>query len=363
MIKVLYVMDHLAGGGAEKLLNDLLPLNDGFITDVLILTEKNGKYIESLRKKGIKIESVPDKIRGRLNQISYIGTYIKNKTYDIIHANLFPVTYYCSIAKKYFVKDFPKLVMTEHSTDNKRRHIRCFKTIERWIYKEYDSIIAISKETKDALVSWLDVETIDSKCIVIENGVELKRYQNANYYSRNEIFTNIKNDDILLCMVGTIKALKNHELMINIMASLPQKYKLLIVGEGPLKEKISEMVRKKKLVSRVKFLGFRADVPEIIKTSDVIVIPSKWEGFGLVAVEAMACGKPVIASDVPGLSDVVDQGGLKATTRQQFVNAILSLEDKNKMERIKRCALIQSRKYDIENTRQSYEKLYKDSLA
>src|SRR5699024_9391685 len=101
------------------------------------------------------------------------------------------------------------------------------------------------------------------------------------------------------------------EKMIEALSKLDDRYKLLLIGEGPLLSQIQEKVKKMKLEKRVLFLGFRKDIPEVMHTVDLIVIPSKWEGFGLIAAEAMACGIPIVASDVMGLSDVVADCGLK----------------------------------------------------
>ena len=70
-------------------------------------------------------------------------------------------------------------------------------------------------------------------------------------------------------------------------------------------------IQQKKLQKKVHLLGFRKDVARVLKTIDVLVIPSLWEGFGLIAVEAMASQTPVIVSDVPGLAEVVGEAGVK----------------------------------------------------
>ena len=76
-------------------------------------------------------------------------------------------------------------------------------------------------------------------------------------------------------------------------------------------ETIKKYAEEHKLCGRVFFLGFRNDIGSIMKSSDMVIIPSKWEGFGLIAVEAMACGIPIICSDVPGLSEVVSDVAIK----------------------------------------------------
>ena len=102
-MKILFVNNGLAGGGVEKLLNDMLPLinESRNYCELLILFDGNAKYLESLRNNGVKVQIVPKNIykKGHFQRILYIMNYIKNNDFDIVHANEFPLIYYCSIIK------------------------------------------------------------------------------------------------------------------------------------------------------------------------------------------------------------------------------------------------------------------------
>ena len=95
-MRVLFVIDSLCGGGAEKLMNDMLPLinSDTYACDLLILTEKDQKYLDSLRNNGIKVTVVPAQCKSHIQRIGFIKKFIKTGNYDIVHANLFPVINY-----------------------------------------------------------------------------------------------------------------------------------------------------------------------------------------------------------------------------------------------------------------------------
>ena len=307
-MNLLFVNNEISYGGAEKLINDLLPMfkEDGINCELLILTRQGEKYINSLEKNGITVTAIPE-TNNHFKRMYFINKYIKKHNVDVIHANLFPTIYYISILKRLNGTNFPQIVMTEHSTDNRRRHIKLLRPVERLIYSKYEKVISISKQTEVNLLSWLKRKR-NKNFIVVNNGISLTQFKNADSYDRRSLFSGIQENDILLCMVGRFNFQKNHTLMLDILEKLPSKYKLVLVGEGTLLETIKDLVINKRLVERVKFLGFRSDIPFIMKSSDIIVIPSKWEGFGLVAAEAMACGKPVVASNVPGLAEVVDKG-------------------------------------------------------
>jgi hypothetical protein len=353
-MKILYVIDSLSGGGAEKLMNDLLPLmKENHNCDLLMLTEKGDKYSSNLKQHGIGVNVIP--FTNHLRRVSYIKSFIKEGQYDIVHANLFPVTYYCAIAKKILGKKFPVLIMTEHNTDNRRRHIKILRPIERMIYSLYDHIISISDETKNALVDWLKPKHME-RFSVVYNGIPLQEYSSATAYSKNEVVPNIKKNDVILVMIGSFTDQKNHIFMVDVMKRLPCKYHLVCLGEGHLFQNIKEMIQKEELQERFHLLGFRKDTASILKTADIVVVPSKWEGFGLVAVEAMACGKPIVVSNVPGLAQVVDNVGIKCEVNNvdEFCDAIQEVDlikDEAKL-------LEQARKFDILNMKDKYEKIY-----
>ena len=304
---------------------------------------------------------MPAQCKSHIQRIGFIKKFIKTGNYDIVHANLFPVIYYCSIIKKISGRYFPHLVMTEHNTDNRRRHYKLLRPIEKVIYNSYEQIISISKPTQDELTRWLKVSSRKAdRFVVIHNGIFVQRYSTAQAYEKGKIFPEIGENDVLLCMVGSFTEQKNHTGMMEIMRQLPDRYKLVLAGEGPLFEDVKKKYASLNSKNRVVFLGFRRDVPEIMKTANMIVIPSKWEGFGLVAAEAMACGKPVIVSDVPGLRDIVGDAGLKADPNDSnsFCQRILELSDKTVYDDFSNRAHLKAKDYDIAVTANEYIRVF-----
>ena len=152
-MRILFLSDLLAYGGASKLIYDLLPrmAKHGHECELLILTEAHSKYVEDLKNHGIPVTVVPPQYSSHRAKIQYIKAHIQNDKYDVVHSNLFPMIYYCSIVKLLLRKKCPLLVMTEHSTDNKRRHKAFLRPLEKFIYNNYDHIISISEKTREAL--------------------------------------------------------------------------------------------------------------------------------------------------------------------------------------------------------------------
>jgi len=183
------------------------------------------------------------------------------------------------------------------------------RIIEKFVYSSYDKIISISQQTQNNLIKWLKSKNND-RFVVIENGIDLKKFKEAKPYLKHEINAKFDEDMKLICMVGRFVEQKDQATLIKAMKHIPSKVHLLLIGEGPSKEKNEVLVKQINLEDRVHFLGFRDDVPRILKTVDIVVLSSKWEGFGLAAVEGMAAGKPVIVSNVAGLREIVTGFGL-----------------------------------------------------
>ena len=309
-MRILFFIDNLGGGGAQKLISDLVKnINTEYDCELLLLANKTDKYYTELMKHGNVIHVVPNECTSILKKIDYIWMVIKNGEYDLIHANLFPAIYYLAIVKMLHRKACPPIAMTEHSTDNMRRHKSYLRPVEKLIYSKYGKIICISEATKRNLVEWLKASSDDKRFEVIENGVPLEEFFNCETYSKVELFPELSKNDVLIAVVGSFTPQKNHKKLIEAMKLLPNSYKLVLVGEGPLQELVRLQVSELQLQNRVKFLGFRKDVAQIMKTVDIVCVPSTWEGFGLVAVEALAVGTPLAVSKVPGLSEIVAHYG------------------------------------------------------
>jgi glycosyltransferase involved in cell wall biosynthesis len=356
-MKILHIITSLRLGGAEKLLSETLPLMKNTYklnVDILII-EDDGTFLkEALIENGIKILTL--KSKGKISNFFEILKHIKN--YDIIHSHLFLGVYFVALSK-YFIKD-KILIMTEHSTHNKRRNKKYFKNIEKTIYLKYDKVISISQEVENNLKNWLNYPNMISndKFILIENGINLKKYLLSTGYKKTVFFTA---DTFLLAMVGSFSNAKDQATIIKSLKYLPTNINLLLIGEGPNKKSLELLATQLLVEDRVIFTGLRNDVEKILKTIDVSIVSSNWEGFGLVAVEAMASRKPVIASNVDGLKQIVSGSGIifEKGNDKELANKILELiNDNNYYHKISEQCYLKSKHYSIDNMVESYCLIY-----
>lgn len=354
-MRVLQIIDSLGIGGAEKLIVETVPLMvmQGIKVDVLLLNGKQTPFYKELFNKNCcQIYSLGKSYYNPIHILKIIK-YLKD--YDIVHIHLFPAQYYAVLAK-IFSFSKTKLIFTEHSTGNSRMDNPKFKYLEHFIYKRFSKIVCITQEVKDSLINKLNIN-ID-KLTVINNGINIQEISNTIPENRNNF--GYTDSDIILIMVAGFREQKDHDTVIKALSLLKDNYKLILVGDGFRREKLESIVRELDLQNRVKFLGIRTDVYRLIKMSDIAILSSHWEGFGLAAAEAMACSKPVIASNVLGLSQVVNNGGLlfQKGNSTHLKRQIISLEDINLYNLTSNKCYKKSLEYDITNMVNSLIDLY-----
>lgn len=358
-MKIIHVIHDLGGGGAEKLVYEfaLFQQNTGHdVTVILLMSCNHNIYDSKLIALGVKVVYLNAK-KYSLNTILKLRHSINTIKPDIIHSHLFPSQYYVILAT---LGMNVGLITTEHNTSNFRASSKLFKTIEKFIYSRYSKIIAISAGVEEVYSKYLP--KLKNKIVKIENGINLELFGN-NW--ANKSYLNFADDVFLVTMVARFREQKDQESVIRALALLPSNIHLLLVGEGDKLAKCKELSSELNLLTRVHFLGFRTDIPQILSLSDIVVLSSHWEGFGLSIVEGMASGKPVIATNVEGLKDVVKDFGclFEVGDHLTLSKYILKLsKDVDYYNLISSRCKLRSIDFDIILTNNSYVNLYKSII-
>ncbi len=361
-MKVLHIINSLLFGGAEKMLIDSIKHYEYLGVDVNVLCLK--KSNSELEINALKC--FPNKFK-ILNVDSLYDLSIANKLrkeiidFDIVHAHLFPTLYWVSLLNV-FKRKGSFFFFTEHSTENRRRNKFILRFIDRKIYSSYDKIICISRETKDNLSLHLNNNSV-KKLITINNGADITSFVNAVGHERAKF--NFDKKDKILIQVASFRAAKDQMTVIKSLSQLPNRFKLIFVGDGPLLESCKKLAHTLKLEDRIQFLGIRSDVASLFKMSDIAISSSNYEGFGLAAVEAMATGKPIIATNVPGLKSVVEGSGLlfEVGDVKGLIDNILNIESNPQFYReLVKSSLLRSKKFEISLMVNRYFQEYKNML-
>ena len=307
-MKILQVINSLATGGAEKLLLETIPLyrEKGINMDILVLNGKDYPFIKQLKELNCcTIYSLG--LQSVYNPIAIFKIIPYMRRYDLIHVHLFPAQYFVVLAKMLSFSKV-KLLFTVHNTTNRRMGNKLFQLLDRFIYSRYNKMICITNEVKQILQQYL--VSISNKLIVIENGVNIETIIKSKPYSKEEIHSGINKEDIILIQVAGFREQKDQATLIRALQYLPYSYKILLVGDGILRKSCEDLAQELQLQNRVLFLGLRMDVPQLLKSADIVVLSSKYEGLSLSSIEGMASGKPFVASNVPGLSEIVGGVGI-----------------------------------------------------
>ena len=171
-----------------------------------------------------------------------------------------------------------------------------------------DRIIAVS-ESVGNLFKILGRKS--KKVCTIYNGIDLNKFDyETRSLSKEEL--NLSDDHVVIGVIGMFDRIKGHEYLFKAVEKLVFEGRTdiicLVVGEGRMRNELEEFVSSRNLGRNIRFLGYRNDIPELLKVMDVVVVPSLQESFGMVPVEAMAMKIPVIATRVGGLVEVIEDG-------------------------------------------------------
>lgn len=308
-LKILHVGPGIGNGGVINIIYNLCKAQIQYGYEVSMYEWEPHSIITDTIKSflDLNVRIIPSNFSNKydLRHIAELRNLVKG--FDIVHVHLFPNQLYTSIATTLLPKrKRPLLITTEHNTYNNRRRHSVLRYIDAWFYSKYDSIVCISEATKRNLDLWLCNPNIEHKVIVINNGINLSLLENAKDVLRDEL--NLPTEAKIVIMVSRLTYPKDPITLVKAIALCDSDIHAVFIGYGNLEPEIEKESKKLNIQKRIHLLGKKDTAAPYLKGADIGVLSTHWDGFGLVAVEYMAAGLPVIASDVDGLRDIV---GLK----------------------------------------------------
>lgn len=354
-MKVLHVISSLRTGGAEKMLVDIIKEQKKLGIDVSVFcTVKTSSKFELMIEKTAPLYFSYSKSPYSLYALTTFLKHLTKHRYEVIHSHLTPAQIFALVASIFLFKK-TMFITTEHNTFNRRRLKATLKFIDYIIYMPYKSIICISEATGSALSNWIG--STRGRIEIVHNGIKIGDYSSGDHSARDP-------DVPKVVSVGRFEEQKDQDTIIKAFA-IYGKGTLTFVGDGSRRDYLQAMVKKLNIQDKVFFKGRRDDIPDILASSDIYVQSSHWEGFGLAAVEAMASGLPTIASNIPGLREVVGSAGILVAPAQSLdlVQALISLEDKHYYNSISISCRARSHEFDVKKTAIEYMKIYSRFLT
>lgn len=294
---------------------------------------------------------------------------IKLYKIELLHVHYaIPHAYAGYMAKKMLEEEgiFIPMVTTLHGTDiTLVGNHPFYKPAVNFSINKSDVVTSVSKSLRDDTYKLFDIK---KEILVVPNFIELDKSELSRQNNCSRSLMANENERIIT-HISNFRKVKRIEDVIRIFYKIQEKLpsKLIMVGDGPEKENAENLCSDLNIINKVLFLGNSNEIDKILCYSDLFLLPSETESFGLAALEAMACGVPVISSNSGGLPEVnidgktgflSDVGNIEEMSK----NAIEILSDEKRLSSFKSNALENAKQFDIKNILPLYEQIYQQAL-
>lgn len=364
-ITVLHLINSYTLAGAEILITNLAAKMDKTKFNVIVcsmasfrndieknmrqkLEENQVKALTLAKKPGVKSVSSILKLRKLLIE----------ENVDIIHTHCPSPDAYGRVAA--ILANVPVIINTLHSTSYSNYLVNRFLSYPANLH------IAVSEAVKKWSVANLKLQ--NKKIKVIHNAINIEEFAKSRVNkSRKKKELGIDIEKTVITTVGRLTKQKGQIYLIKaadqiLKAGIDAEF--LIIGEGELRQNLENLTKDLHLEDRIHFLGVREDVNELLGISDIFVLPSLCEGFGIVIIEAMAAGVPVIASNIDGIKEVIEdkKTGLLVPSKspKEIANGVIYLLESTKkvQSMTKRASEKVKKKFSIDRMVKEYENVY-----
>ena len=294
---------------------------------------------------------------------------VKLHNIEILHVHYaIPHAYAAYMAKKMLMEEGINvpIVTTLHGTDITLVGSHPFyKSAVTFSINKSDAVTAVSKSLKDDTLRLFDIQ---NDIHVVPNFIDLNKYNHEFTDCQRGIMA--EDHEKIITHISNLRPVKRVQDVISIFYNIQKEMpaKLMFIGEGPEKENVEKRCIELGIIDKVIFFGRSNEIDKILCFSDLFLLPSRTESFGLAALEAMASGVPVISSNTGGIPEVnihgysgflSNVGDVEAMTK----NALHILSDDKKLKTFKDNARKQSLKFDLHEIVPQYEAIYEDTLT
>ncbi|PIA77808.1 N-acetyl-alpha-D-glucosaminyl L-malate synthase BshA [Gaetbulibacter sp. 4G1] len=294
---------------------------------------------------------------------------VKLHKIEILHVHYaIPHAYAAYMAKKMLIEEniYVPIVTTLHGTDITLVGSHPFyKPAVTFSINKSDAVTAVSQSLKEDTLRLFDIKNGIS---VVPNFIDLSKYNHGFTDCQRAMMAN--DDEKIITHISNLREVKRVQDVISVFYNIQKEMpaKLMLVGEGPEREKLECRCKELGITDKVIFFGKSNEIDKILCFSDLFLLPSQTESFGLAALEAMASGVPVISSNTGGIPEVNVHGisGFLSNVgdvEDMTKNALHILSDDDRLQAFKSNARKESLKYDLHNIVPQYEAIYEDTLA
>ena len=310
--KILFVIDALSFGGGERVFAQIINGLDPVKYEIFLASQQSDHFYSVISNK--QVQFIPLDFSKRINPalIFKLAKIIKKNEIQIIHGQGTRAEFYARLAsrlagKSWYISATAAPVKGFNVSETRKR---IYQLLDGFSERFVDRFIVVSDAQKEKMIKERHIP--QEKVVRIYNGIEMESFlcdRDAGLKIRKEL--GLKEDNILIGAIGRLVWEKGFEYLIQSIPDVIKVYpnvKILIVGEGPLKERLEAQGERLKVNDHLIFTGFRSDIKEILSVIDILVIPSILEGFPMITLEGMAMTKPIIATKIVGITEQITDG-------------------------------------------------------
>lgn len=303
MIRLCYIVCNLNPGGLERVVVNFLNNMDRSKFKLhLVCLDKSGFLLDQIRMDDIDYTVLHRRGGLDFRTLMKLRHYLIKEKIDIVHGHNYMPLVFGGIAAK-LIWNGPKVIYTEHNQIYRASPSR--RKMFKWFIKNADVFLTVS----DDLKRYCEQLTRTKKSIqVLYNGIDGTVYKKVNA-DRIKKELHIKEGERIIGTAVVISKQKAIHYMLDAFSYVCKERNdttLVIAGDGPLRSEMIQYAERCGLSDKVIFLGYRRDVPELMSLYEIFLLSSLWEGHPLCLLEALAVGTPIVATDVGGCAEVVE---------------------------------------------------------
>ena len=373
---LLYVFDNMEFGGGERVFAQIINRLSGEQYNIIVACLPTGTFIERIKGSEAQIKSFDMRNRFNFRVILQLSSLIKKERVDIVHSQGARADFFARIAAK--LASAPNVVSTvpmpvegfDVHPIRKLIYIIFSRFSERFV----DRFMVVSDSLEKMMIEKHGIEP--QKVVKIYNGIETDEYcisdeeiayRRSSFRKKSDLGENVP----VIGVIGRLVWQKGFKYFIEAIPDVLKEFKdarFLLVGEGELEDELKVKSKKLKLEDKIIFTGFLSDIRDVLASIDILVIPSLQEGLPVVLLEAMAMKKPIVAANIEGIMEILENGvtGLLVPPRdiKALAEAVIDLlkhQDKANQMGIAARRVVEER-FGVDTMVQQVKKVYEELL-